>query len=887
MNDTSIHLPRCTYRLQLKPGFGFLEAAEIAGYLEALGISHVYCSPYLQAAPGSTHGYDVLDHQSVNAELGGTMGHEQFCNTLGKSHLGQVLDVVPNHMSIAHSGNRWWWDVLENGPSSRYAAYFDVDWAPQEVKLHNRVSMPILADHYGRVIDERKIRLERDGGAFHVRYLERTLPLAPRTLDDILSKAAEATSSDQLAFASDLAANLPPADRTDRRSVNRRHRDKEILRRMLDQEFREHPDWAAAVDQVVDEINASPDALDAILERQNYRLAFWRTASQDLDYRRFFDINTLAALRTEDERVFADTHALVLHWLKGGVLDGLRIDHPDGLRDPQRYFDRLAAAAPQAWIVVEKILAADESLRDGWPIAGTTGYDFMNRVLRLFVDPRGEAPLTEFYAEFTGESTDYVALSREKKHLVMRDLFASDINRLAAQLADVCESRRRFRDYTRRELNSMLREVIACLNVYRTYVQAEEGQISEEDRRYIQEAIESAKANRPELDADLFDFFRSILFLENRGAMEKELVMRFQQSTGSVMAKGVEDTLFYCYNRFVALNEVGGEPNRFTITVDEFHRRNQDTLARHPHAMLGTTTHDTKRGEDLRVRLALLSEMPKRWAAKVRDWSAKNDSHRTQFQPDRNLEYLYYQTLVGTWPIETQRLHTYLLKVAREAKQHTSWTAPNDAYEKAVAAFVDGTMNDAQFRQSVAEFVVDLAALGKVNSLAQTLLKLTSPGVPDIYQGSELWELRLVDPDNRGPVDFASRRKLLEELNDLTPEAILRRSDEGLPKLWLIQRTLAFRRAHPLVFDQGAYEPLLAEGAKAEHLVSFVRGDEAVIVVPRLLLGLAGNWEDTSLELPAGKWCNLLSGDNAIEGRQRLSDLLRRFPVALLARSRG
>ncbi len=600
MNDSSTHLPRCTYRLQLKPGFGFLEAAELAGYLEALGISHVYCSPYLQAAPGSTHGYDVLDHQSVNAELGGTLGHEQFCNTLGKFHLGQVLDVVPNHMSIAHSGNRWWWDVLENGPSSRYAAYFDVDWEPQERKLHNRVLMPILGDHYGRAIDEKKIRLEREGGSFQVHYLDHVLPLAPRTLDDILSKAADATGSDQLAFAADLAANLPPADRIDQRSVNRRHRDKEILRRMLDQEFREHEDWAAAVDKTLDEINNDPDQMDTLLERQNYRLAFWRTASQDLDYRRFFDINTLAALRTEDERVFADTHALVLHWLKAGVLDGLRIDHPDGLRDPQGYFDRLAAAAPQAWIVAEKILATNESLRESWPIAGTTGYDFMNQVLRLFIDPRGEAPLTEFYAEFSGESIDYLALARDKKHLVMRDLFASDINRLAAQLTDVCESRRRFRDYTRRELNSMIREVIACLGVYRTYVQAEEGRISDVDRRYIHEAIEAAKANRPDLDAELFDFFHSILLLETRGPLEAELVMRFQQSSGSVMAKGIEDTLFYSYNRFVALNEVGGEPNRFAICVDEFHRRNRDTLAHHPHTMLGTTTHDTKRAEDVR-----------------------------------------------------------------------------------------------------------------------------------------------------------------------------------------------------------------------------------------------------------------------------------------------
>jgi (1->4)-alpha-D-glucan 1-alpha-D-glucosylmutase len=884
MQDTPNFPPRSTYRLQLKPGFGFLEAAEIAGYLEALGISHVYCSPYLQAAPGSTHGYDVLDHQSVNAELGGTLGHERFCNTLGEHHLGQVLDVVPNHMSIAHSGNRWWWDVLENGPSSRYAAYFDVDWEPQEKKLHNRVLMPILGDHYGRVVDERKIRLERDGGSFQVRYLEHVLPLAPRTLDDILSKAADATGSDMLAFASDVAANLPPANLTDRHNVDRRHREKEILRRMLDREFREHPEWAEAVDQVLADINASPDDLDSLLERQNYRLAFWRMAKQELDYRRFFDINTLVGLHMEDARVFADTHALMQHWLKGGVLDGLRIDHPDGLRDPQRYFQRLAAASPKAWIVAEKILMPEETLPESWPIAGTTGYDFLNRVMRLFIDPRGETPLTEFYAEFTGESTDYATLARDKKHLVMRDLFASDINRLTAQLADICESRRRFRDYARRDLNSMLREFIACMPVYRTYVQAEDGQISDTDRRYIHEAINAAKANRPEIEADLFDFFRSILLLETRGPMETELVMRFQQSTGSVMAKGMEDTLFYCYNRFVALNEVGSEPNRFAISVEEFHRRNQDVLARHPRTMLATTTHDTKRSEDVRMRLALLSEIPQRWAAKVREWSKKNDGYRTQFQPDRNLEYLFYQTLVGAWPIDAERLQTYLLKAAREAKLHTSWSSPNEAYEQALTAFVNAAMADDEFCKSVSQFVGELAALGRVNSLAQTLLKLTSPGIPDIYQGSELWDHRLVDPDNRGPVDFVLRQQLLEELKDLTPEKAMARSEESLPKLWLIQRTLLFRRKNPKAFDTGAYEPLYAAGAKAENVVAFVRGDEALTIVPRLVSALAGNWENTTIDLPSGKWRNLFSDSMAIEGRRTLTELLQPFPVALLVR---
>ncbi|HZZ28818.1 MAG TPA: malto-oligosyltrehalose synthase [Pirellulales bacterium] len=882
MSDAATYHPRCTYRLQLRPGFGFLEAAAIASYLEALGISHVYCSSYLQAAPGSTHGYDVLDHQSVNAELGGTLGHNEFCNTLGKHHLGQMLDVVPNHMSISHSGNRWWWDVLENGPSSRYAAYFDVDWEPQERTLYNRVLIPILGDHYGRVIAAGKIRIEREAGSFRVRYEEHLLPMAPRSLDDILAAAAEETGSDLLSFAADVAKHLPPAHRTDQRSISRRHRDKEILRRMLDEQLAAHPEWAAVIDKILADINASPDRLDDLLERQNYRLAFWRMAKQELDYRRFFDINTLVGLRMEDEQVFADTHALVLHWLKRGVLDGLRIDHPDGLRDPQQYCSRLLQAAPQAWIVAEKILMPDESLPEDWPIAGTTGYDFLNRAMRVFIDPEGETPLTEFYAEFTGESTDYAKLAHDKKHLVMRDLFASDLNRLTGQLAEICENRPAYRDYTRRELNSMLREVISCLSVYRTYVQAEKGTVSETDRRYIHEAIDAAKANRPDLDSDLFDFFRGILLLEARGQAETELVMRFQQSTGPVTAKGIEDTLFYCYNRFVALNEVGSEPNRFAVSAERFHRANLEMLARYPRTMLATTTHDTKRGEDVRLRLALLSEIPQRWAAAVRNWAINNERYKTQFQPDRNLEYLFYQTAFGAWPIEVDRLQAYLLKAARESKQQTSWTAPNEAYEKALAEFTVGVMADQNFCNSMAALVAELAPLGWVNSLAHTLLKLTSPGVPDIYQGSELWDLRLVDPDNRTPVDFLRRQQLLNDLEQMSPEAIWAQAAPGLPKLWLIKQALNLRKQRPELFESGSYEPTYAKGTKADHILAFVRAEKILTIVPRLNVNLAGSWSDSAIEVPPGAWLNILSGECYEGGVIPLANLMHRFPVALL-----
>jgi (1->4)-alpha-D-glucan 1-alpha-D-glucosylmutase len=884
MNSDTHYQLRCTYRLQLKQGFGFPEAAEIADYLDALGISHVYCSPYLQAAPGSTHGYDVLDHQNVNAELGGTLGHETFSATLGKNHLGQVLDIVPNHMSIAHSANRWWWDVLENGPSSQYADYFDVDWEASEAKLHNLVSLPILGGHYGDLLESGEISIHRDGGSFEVHYADRAFPLAPRSLDVILSAAADKVGSDLIAFAADVAGDLPLANLADYTNASRRHRDKEILRRILERDFRDSPEGAEAVDAVLADINASPDKLDELLSRQNFRLAHWRTAKQDLGYRRFFDVNSLVGLRMENARVFRDTHALIFHWVRNGVLDGLRIDHPDGLRDPQQYFKRLATAAPNAWIVAEKILTPEESLPENWPVAGTTGYDFLNRVLGIFIDPEGEAPLTEFYAEFTGESTDYPALAHEKKHLVMRDLFASDMNRLTAQLADICESHRRYRDYTRRDVNSMLREVVACLPVYRTYIQAETGEVSDTDRKIVTESIEAAKEQRPDLEASLFDFFKSILLLETRGELESELVMRFQQSTGPVMAKGMEDTLFYCFNRFVALNEVGSEPSRFGLAPEEFHRSNQKMLAHEPHTMLATATHDTKRGEDMRARLAVLSEMPQRWAGIVREWSAANEKHRTQFQPDRNTEYFYYQTLVGAWPVSVERMQQYMEKAMREAKQRTSWLAPDEDFEKALRRFIETTLNDADFLKKIEEVVAEIIEPGRITSLSQTLIKLTSPGVPDIYQGCELWDLSLVDPDNRRPVDYELRRQLLNELEGLSPEQILKRGDDALPKLWVVRQTLSLRRKHHEWFDAAAYRPLSATGKKAKHVIAFARGENAITVAPRLVLGLAGDWADTAIILPDGPWRDVLTGDSVRGGKTKLADLLKRFPVALLAK---
>jgi (1->4)-alpha-D-glucan 1-alpha-D-glucosylmutase len=878
--------PRATYRVQFHRGFTFDDAVTITGYLADLGISHLYSSPYLQAVPGSSHGYDVIDHSRVNEELGGADGHTRLCFTLARHGLGQILDVVPNHMAIAARGNAWWWDVLENGPSSRYASYFDVDWDPPESRLRNTVLIPVLGEHYGRVLEAGELRLKRDGASFTIAYHEHAFPVAPPSLDEALGTAAARARSDALAFIADALGRLPLSTATDWLSVQQRHRDKEVLRGLLERLMREEPEVAAAITRIVDEVNSSPDALDALLEQQNYRLAFWRTAGRDLGYRRFFDINTLVGLRVEEDRVFADTHALVLRWLGDGMLDGLRIDHPDGLRDPEHYFRRLHNASPTAWVVAEKILEPGERLRESWALAGTTGYDFLNRVGGLFVDPESEKTLTRTYADFTGEPTDFAAVARQKKHLVMREVLGSDVNRLTALFLDVCERHRRHRDYTRHELHEVLREVIAWFPVYRTYIRAGAGEVHADDVRYVTEATAAAKGARSDLDGALFDFLRDLLLLRLPGPAETELVMRFQQLTGPVMAKGVEDTAFYGFNRLVAHNEVGGDPGRFGVSVEEFHRESAETQALWPRTMLATSTHDTKRGEDVRARLALLSEMPERWSVAVERWATLNEPHRRGDSPDRNAEYLLYQTLVGAWPIVPERVLAYMEKASREAKTHTSWTDPNPTYEDALRGFIVDVLGDRRFVADLETFVAPLVEPGRITSLAQTLIKLTAPGVPDLYQGTELWTLTLVDPDNREPVDYALRRRLLDELDDTTPEEVWRRIDEGLPKLWTIRQALALRRRRPELFGaRGDYRALEARGARAHHAVVFMRGDAAITLVPRLVLGLGGDWGDTSLDLPDGRWRNELTGDVVSGGTAvRLADLLRRFPVALLAR---
>jgi (1->4)-alpha-D-glucan 1-alpha-D-glucosylmutase len=876
---------RATYRVQLHKGFPFEAARAEVEYLDRLGVSHLYCSPVLQAAPGSTHGYDVVDHSKVNAELGGEEGYARLASALRARGMGQLLDVVPNHMAVVTPHNRWWWDVLENGPSSRYAAYFDVDWDPPEAKLRNTVLLPVLEDQYGRVLEKALLGVARRDGTFTIKYRDHEWPVAPRSIDSLLAAAAERCASDEMALIADAHGRLAASTATDIGAIRRRHRHKEVLRQWLERLCRERPEAAAAVEAEVERVNADPDALDALLERQNYRVAFWKTALGDLGYRRFFDVNTLVGLRVESERVFFDTHHLILGWLDDGTVDGLRIDHPDGLRDPAAYLHRLRSARPGVWVVVEKILQPGESLPENWPVEGTTGYDFMARASSLFVDPDGEGPLTDLYAELTGEPTDYAEVLRVRKHRVLRDVLGSDLNRLTALLVEVCQGHRNFRDHTRDELHEVLRELIVCFPVYRTYVSAEAEGASAHDEKYVTEAIAVVRARRPEFDTRLLEFLRDLLLRRVPGDEETELVLRFQQVTGPAMAKGAEDTAFYCYNRLVSLNEVGGAPDRFGLPVSEFHEACRAAQWRWPRGLLATSTHDSKRSEDVRARINLLSEVPEAWARVVGGWFERHRGHWGHENPDRNTEYLFYQTMVGAWPIEKERIKAYMEKAAREAKSRTSWTAPNAAYEAALQAFVDAVLGDERFRRELEAFVGTLTGAGRAVSLAQVLLKLTCPGVPDIYRGTELWDLSLVDPDNRRPVDFALRHRLLAELEGMPVEAVMARADEGLPKLWLITRALALRRERPAPFGRdGAYEPLAASGRAAGHVVAFSRGGEVVTVVPRLLLKLGGEWGDTRVALPEGDWRNELTGETLAGGPAAVGKLLSKFPAGLLSR---
>jgi malto-oligosyltrehalose synthase len=951
-------VPRATYRLQFSRDFTFAQAADLVPYLARLGVSHVYCSPYLKARAGSTHGYDIVDHNTLNPEIGGLDDFERFVATLDAHDMGQMLDVVPNHMGVGGDDNPWWLDVLENGQASDYAEFFDIDWQSAKPELRGKVLIPLLEDHYGKVLERGLLRLEFDAsrGELSIRYHEHRFPLDPKTYARVFAGSRAALDSqDAAAVALRGLAGLFDglSSRHDAGPERRaqRNRDMVALKQRLAQLVDEAPVIRAFLDDAVGRLNGLPDdpssfdALHALLEEQAYRLAYWRVSADEINYRRFFDVDTLAALRMERPEVFAATHRLILDLVSRGKVQALRIDHPDGLYDPAGYFHALRAAVAAHggegdaafYMVAEKILISPEPLPENWPVAGTTGYDFISLVSRLLMNPESDTLLTELYERVAGGRARFADLVFENKKLVMRTLMSGELMVLASLLDRISESDRRTRDHTLHALRDALMDVIACFPVYRTYVSGLD--VAEQDRRFVNQAIAEARRRSPAVDVSVFDFVGSVLLLENledKPAASREAVLDFvrklQQYTAPVMAKGLEDTSFYAYNRFVALNEVGNDPRRFGLSVQDFHRANSLRHERWPHSLLSTSTHDTKRSEDVRARLFVLSEMPGEWRRQVLRWVRFNRDHKRELAgepaPDGDDEYLLYQTLLGVWPLEPMdaaagetfraRIEAYMLKAVREAKRHTSWINPNLEYEAALTDFVRALLAPGRRNRFLADFVPftrHVARFGLLNGLSQTLLKLTAPGIPDFYQGTELWDFSLVDPDNRRPVDYARRRELLEQLDALEassgPELagrvrlLLENPEDGRAKLHLIRCTLRLRGEREELFRAGSYEPLGVVGERAAHVCAFIRrfGDEAVlVVVGRWFTRLNGAengiplgqpvWSGTWVELPQGSsWRqaeNVLTGEQIDtmtrnEGRSFAAPaLFARWPVALL-----
>lgn len=931
-------VPRCTYRLQLNTELGFADAAEWVPYLARLGVSHLYLSPILQAAPGSTHGYDVTDHAHLSADLGGPGDYQNLCAVLAEHGMSQVLDVVPNHMATG-ADNAWWWDVLENGAASRWAHVFDIDWEADErhrpggirggPAVH-RLLVPALGDHYGRVLERGELRLQRHGGRFEIHYHEHRFPVAPRSVDQLLAEAvgrleqdaAQPVLADLLGFLADALGSLPGSWRTDAAGMARRHRDKEVLAGLLEITLDNHRALAAAVDAVVARLNADHDGLDALIDRQNYRLAFWRSGAYELDYRRFFDVTTLIGLRMDHRPVFEDTHQLLLDLVRRGCVEGFRIDHPDGLANPAGYLQWLAHEAPQAWIVVEKILGRGETL-PGWPVAGTTGYEFADLAGGLHLDPAGEETLKALHHSSSGDDRPYRAVELDAKRYVLHRMVVSDLDRLTAMFLAVCDADRSWRDVPSALLRRCLEEALVSMPNYRTYVVPGEPP-HPTDRAVVRAAMaDAAQRTEAELPSKLFGFLGDVLLGERGGERGGDLLVRFQQLSAPVMAKGVEDTAGYRYHLLGPLAEVGSDPGAFGVTVEEFHGHNEHVARCWPATMVGTSTHDTKRSEDVRARLSLLSEQAERWADTVQRWRNHPSAGGGAEEIDGWARSFVYEMLVGAHPLPFERAEAVLIKAMREAKLRTSWLDPDPDYETTVIDFLRGCYGNRTFMEDLATVAGRLVIPGRMVSLALVMAKLTSPGVADIYQGTEVWDNSLVDPDNRRPVALSYRQQLLAswdrevrptltEGGEVPPAWLDLADDTGRAKLHTIATALELRRRHPASLGAGgSYLRLAAQGPGAEHVVAWQRGGTGrpdqhgalvVAVTPRLISGLLKNqaaattpavgteWADTTLSLQAGTWRDSLTGRSLLVGGGRsveLRQLLDRFPVALLVGGSG
>jgi len=854
-----VRVPRATYRFQLSKSFRFRDATALVPYLAALGVSHVYASPFLKARPGSTHGYDIVDHNSVNPEIGTEAELDELIAALQREGMGMVLDIVPNHMGVLRGDNAWWLDVLEKGKASPYAKFFDIDWNPAKPELRGKVLLPVLGNHYGEVLEKSELKLVKERGSWRIAYFDHRFPLNKKS--------------------------------------SRRIDEKKISKDSL--------------------------AMHRLLEQQHYRLAYWRVASDEINYRRFFEIADLAALRVEDREVFQATHALIARLCRRRGVDGLRIDHPDGLADPRAYFERLrefcggAGGAP--WIVIEKIVAGHETLPADWPVDGTTGYRFANLLTGLFMEKNSEFRFDRIYQRFTGERRSFDEIAYASRMLIMFTTLAAELDMLSTRLARIAGGNRLTRDYTRGGLRKALAEIAAHFPVYRSYVSARGA--SDTDRRHIEWAVGKARRASYLADPSVFDFIRSILLLEispkeeARQQVMVDFAVRFQQFSAPVVAKGDEDTAFYRYHRLIALNEVGNDPRAFGFSLRAFHAASEDRAKNWAHTMIASSTHDTKRSEDARARLGVLSELASSWRLMLRRWSLMNRSARSEAAgapaPSPGDEYLYYQALLGIWPLAApdhsalenlrDRLRAYMLKAAREAKLRTSWINPDEEYEAALGRFVLETLNNELFLRDINDAIRRIARLGLLIGLSQAVIKVASPGVPDYYQGTELWDFSLVDPDNRRPVDYALRRKLLESLGkgSFSPRGLIEELEDGRAKLHVISRGLAVRKEFPELFHAPAYVPLYADSGREENICAFAlqNGKQAVIAVaPRLFSGLmqegdlapigARVWGDAQLALPEGKYENVLTGEkHESNGKIPLARLLAIFPVALLTMS--
>lgn len=994
-----LSVPVATYRLQFNKDFGFDAARRVLPYLRDLGISHIYASPYFKAKEGSAHGYDITDHNSINPEVGTKEEFDAFVEEMRKLGMGQILDIVPNHMCVESSDNLWWFDVLENGSSSPYASFFDIDWDPVKPELKNKVLIPVLGDQYGAVLENGELRLDYHEGAFYLHYYDHKFPIIPKTYGSILSCRLDELAGllgEDNPFYQELLSimtaleHLPPYTETDPDRIIERYREKEIVKRRLFALYRESSEVGEFIDGNVRIFNGekgeprSFDLLDELLCLQVFRLSHWRVATEEINYRRFFDINSLGAIRMEDPTVFAECHRMIFDLIRKGAVTGLRIDHIDGLYDPAVYLDRLQYCCylntrpanpdlqetPETegngadneqdliegelrkkyqkiialdptfkafYIVGEKILGKGEKLPEDWPIFGTTGYGFMNSLNGLFVDSANAKAFDALYGSFSGCREKFPETVYEKKKLVMQASMSSEINTLGHYLNTISEMDRQTRDFTLNSLIKALVEVIAFFPVYRTYINSFE--VSERDRQYIDYAVAKAKRHNPATNASIFEFILDVLQLRFYDRMEEsdkrdwlDFVMRFQQITGPVMAKGAEDTACYVYNRLVSLNEVGGSPERFGVSIEAFHGQNIERWKSRPLRMLATSTHDTKRGEDVRARINVLSEMPEIWKGCVQRWSRLNRKVKMavdgRLVPDRNEEYLLYQTLVGAWPrgslIEgtdvffSRRIREYMLKAVREAKVNSSWINPDFAYEDALMYFVDMILSDThsnRFLHDFWSFHSLISRCGMFNSLTQALLKISSPGVPDFYQGSELWDLNLVDPDNRYPVDFDLRVTLLDALKRAESASdpvrfvrdLLATMDDGKIKLHLIRKALSFRNVRKDLFESGRYLPLETTGVGADNVCSFERSldmEAVVIIAPRFFTRLLGDveglplgrevWGDTQIvnpfETPGTRYRNIFTDEiiSSISAGDvsvlNLADVLKNFPVALLER---